>query len=71
MSSSNPLVLERLRRLDRSSQTFDDGLADVLRDNEYERWASNLRGEDLAWLIDYLDKVHLPMLLSHSTLKQT
>lgn len=61
MSSAHPPVLERLRHLDRSSLTFDDHLADILRDKEYEGWVSNLQGESLIWLIDYLDGVNRSM----------
>lgn len=55
MSSFNPLG--QLRRLDGSSPGFHDQLSHVLYGEEYKKWVSSIDGEDLVWLVDYLDKV--------------
>ena len=49
--------LRQLRRPDRSSSKFHDQLKDVLCGEEYKQWVQSLDGEDLMWLVDYLDKV--------------
>ena len=63
MSSPSPLAIQRLRCLNRNSSEFYDRLGDVLRGEEYKQFISDLRGDDLAWLVDYLDKVHPPQRL--------
>jgi len=55
MSSLNPLG--QLRRLERSSPGFHDQFSHVLYGEEYKKWVSSLGGDDLVWLVDYLDKV--------------
>ena len=55
MSSLNPLG--QLRRLDGSSLEFHDQLSHVLYGEEYKKWVSSIDGDDLVWLVDYLDKV--------------
>jgi len=55
LRSHNPL--NQLRRLDASSSTFHDQISSILCGEEYKRWMSNLQGDDLAGLTDYLDKV--------------
>ena len=57
MSSPRLLALQRLHRLDRSSSGFHDQLSRVLCEEEYRQCAPNLQGDDLVWLVDYLDKV--------------
>ena len=54
-----------------SSPDFHDKLSNVLYGEEYVQCVSHLEGEDLIWLIDYLDKVryHNFVALSHSSLK--
>ena len=49
-------VLQKLRDLDRLSG-FHDQLSDVLFGEEYVRCLTNLEGDDLRWLVDYLDEV--------------
>ena len=58
MSPSNPL--QTLRDLDRTSSHFHNQLIDLLRGNQYRNVIAGLDGEDLAWLVDYLDNVSLP-----------
>lgn len=55
MPSYSPL--NQLRGLDASSFAFHDQVSNILDGEEYKRWMPNLRGEDLAGLVNYLDKV--------------
>ena len=57
MSSPSLPVLEQLRRLDKSSPKFHDQLSSILYGKEYQQCVPNLQGDDLVWLVDYLDKV--------------
>jgi hypothetical protein len=57
MASSGYPALQTLYRLDTSSPDFEDQLFNVLYGKEYGHCALNLEGDDLIWLIDYLDKV--------------
>ena len=61
----------QLRRSDKSSSKFHDQLREVLCGEEYKQWALNIDGEDLVWLVDYLDKVHRRIALPHSLLNST
>ena len=69
-SVSRPL-LEQLHHLDRSSSAFHDRLIKVLYGKEYQQCVPNLQGDDLVWLVDYLDKARhvLPLPAPHSLLK--
>jgi hypothetical protein len=57
MSSPGSPALQQLGRLNGSSPKFHDQLGDVLHGEEYKQCVPNLQGDDLAWLVDYLDKV--------------
>ena len=57
MSPSKPL--QTLRDLSRASPHFHSQLIDLLRGNEYRDVIPSLQGQDLAWLVDYLDNVSL------------
>ena len=50
-------LLQQLRRLDRSSSELHDQLCNILYGKDYTRCVPDLQGDDLAWLIDYLDNV--------------
>lgn len=50
-------VLQELNNLDRSSSKFHDRLSNVLYGEEYMRCVGDLQGDDLVWLVDYLDEV--------------
>jgi len=63
-------ALQKLYRLDTSLPDFEDQLFKVLYGNEYARCAPNLGGDDLIWLIDYLDKVGNRVSFSRSPLKE-
>ena len=55
--SAHSLSLPASLPLDRSSPDFSNRLNKVLHGQEYERCVRNFRKDDLAWLVDYLDKV--------------
>ena len=69
MTSTNPPALQKLRHLDRSSPEFHNQLSNALYGKEYQRCAQNLQHDDMAWLVDYLDKVYRPVVIPHSPLK--
>ena len=54
-----PNVLEQLRSFDGASPQFHKHLSNFLRSSGYRSVFPNLQGEDLAWLVDYLDSVSL------------
>jgi len=55
-SVSHPF-LQQLHCLSRFSPGFHDQLTEVLHGKKFQKHAPNLQGDDLVWLIDYLDKV--------------
>jgi hypothetical protein len=64
----SPPALQQLDLLDRSSPNFHDQLSNVLYGPEYKQCVQNLQGEDLVWLVDYLDKVRRHISLPHTPL---
>jgi hypothetical protein len=62
-------ILQTLHRLDRSSPRFHDKLTNVLYGEEYKRCVPILQGDDLVWLVDYMDEVRHPIALPQSPLK--
>ena len=56
---NTPNILEQLRGFDRTSPQFHKHLSNFLRSEGYRSVVPNLRGEDLAWLVEYLDSVSL------------
>ena len=50
-------TLQKLDRLNKSSPDFHGQLSALLYGREYHQCAPNLQGDDLVWLIDYLDNV--------------
>ena len=69
MSSPNSTALRQLDLLNRSSPDFHDQLSNVLHGKEYRQCVPNLQGDDLVWLVDYLDKVRHHAVLPHPPLK--
>ena len=69
MSPPNSPVLQQLHNLNRSSPDFNDQLSNVLYGEEYQECVPNLQGEDLVWLVDYLDEVCRRISPSHPLLK--
>ena len=69
MPSPSSLALLQFRHLDRSSPDFDDQLRNVLYGSEYNQYAPNIQGDDLAWLVNYLDEVCCRVSTPHSLLK--
>ena len=60
MTSPNPPALQHLHGLDKSLPGFSDRLNEALHGEEYKQCVPNLQGDDLLWLVDYLDKVRRP-----------
>ncbi|KAF9646470.1 kinase-like protein [Thelephora ganbajun] len=56
MASSSSPTLQKLHSLDKSSSDFGNLLCNVLYGEEYVQFVSNFEGDDLAWLVDYLDR---------------
>ena len=50
-------VLQQFRCLDRSSSEFHDKLSNIFYGKEYNQGTDDLQGDDLVWLVDYLDEV--------------
>ena len=69
MSSPSFPALQQLPSLDRSLSGFHDQLTNVLYGEEYRQCVPNLQGNDLIWLVEYLNKVHYRATLSRSPLK--
>ena len=67
MTSQHPL--QQLHHLDRFSSDFHDQVSNALYGEEYKQCVPNLQGDDLVWLVDYLDKVRRRVSLLHSLLK--
>ena len=65
--SSHP-VLQRLGGLDASATDFHHRLDNILYGEEYARCVENLQGDDLIWLVDFLDNVRGPVVRSSSCL---
>jgi hypothetical protein len=66
MSSPSSPALRQLHRLNSSSSGFHNELSNILYGQEYTQCVPNLQGDDLAWLVDYLDRVRRHVV--HSTL---
>ena len=56
-SSASRPFLQQLRLLDRSLSGFHDQLTKVLYGEGYQQRVANSQGDDLVWLVDYLDRV--------------
>ena len=57
MSEPTLPALQQLHHLDRTTSGFHDQLSNALYGEEYQKCVPNLQGDDLVWLVDYLDKV--------------
>ena len=54
-----PDGLKQLQDFDRASPQFHNHLSNFLRSEGYRSAVPNLQGEDLTWLVEYLDSVSL------------
>ena len=63
MSIPNHPVLKNLHLL---KWPFHDQISDILSGEEYRECVPALRGDNLAWLVEYLDKVHPHVAPPHS-----
>ena len=61
--------LQKLHRLNALSSDFGDQVRNVLCGKEYVECVPNLGGDDLIWLVDYLDKVFLSVALPRPLLR--
>lgn len=52
-----PDSLQLLHNLDKASPLFHKQISEFLRGKEYRDAVPNLKGEDLMWLVEYLDGV--------------
>ncbi|KAF9644740.1 hypothetical protein BDM02DRAFT_3121408 [Thelephora ganbajun] len=68
MASSSSPALRKLHNLDTSSSDFGDQLCNALYGKEYDQCVPNLQGDDLVWLVDYLEKVRRCVALPHPPL---
>lgn len=50
-------TLQKLHDLDKFSPDFGNQLCNLLHGEEYAQCLPNLEGDDLGWLVDYLDEV--------------
>jgi tRNA (Thr-GGU) A37 N-methylase len=69
MPSPNFPVLQQLDRLDRPSSGFHDQLRNILYGEKYKQCVPGLQGDDLVWLVYYLDVVRCRVNLSRPPLK--
>jgi len=60
-------VLKQFHGLDRTSSQFHKRLSGLLRSEVYRSAVPNLQGENLAWLVGYLENVSLQTISSKST----
>jgi len=63
-----PNHLQQLHDLDRTLSQLHEQLSDFFRTNEYRDAVRNLKGEDLAWFIEYLRSVSFQTVTPHSAL---
>ena len=63
-----PKLLQQLRDLDTASPQFHEQLTSCIRESEFRSAVPDLQGEDLAWLVEYLDGVSLQPIFPHSAL---
>jgi hypothetical protein len=69
MSSPSTPVLQQLHLLDTSSSGFHDQVSNVLYGEEYRQCVPIIQGDDIVWLVDYLDRVRRRTALPRSPLK--
>ena len=69
MQSPSHPVLQKLCDLDRSPPGFHDQLSNVLYGEEYVGCVTGIQGDDLKWLVDFLDEVRQRVFLPRLPLK--
>ena len=60
---TSPELLQRFKRLDKSSPQFPDQLTNLLYKEGFKDQILKLRDEDVVWLVEYLDEVCLSIAL--------
>lgn len=68
---STPQILQRLYSLENSSPDFSRSLYCLLKYDDEENYLTTLQGQELARLVDLLDKVHVLPFASVQLTKQT
>ena len=63
-----PNPLKQLHDLNRTLPQFHRQLSNFLHGDEYRNAIPNLQGEDLMWLVEYLDSVNSQTISPHSKL---
>ena len=58
--------LQKLNNLDKSSPEFHDQLNNVLYTEEYIQCVTNVQGDNLTWLVDFLDNVSCCVVCGYS-----
>ena len=69
MAPPNSPVLQQLHRLDKFSPGFYNQLYNLLGGDEYVQCMQNIQGDDVIWVVEYLDKVRRRTALPRSPLK--
>ena len=60
---TSPELLQQFQRLEKSSPQFPDQLINLLYKEGFKDQILKLRGEDVVWLVEYLDQVCLSIAL--------
>jgi len=68
MSSPSSPAMQHLHYLDKSASDFQDKHSNILYGQGHEQCVWGLQGDDLAWLVDYLNEVRRCVPLPHSPL---
>ena len=58
-----PEILQQFDRLDKDSPQFPDQLTSLLYKEGFKNYIPDFRDEDVAWLVEYLDRVCLSIAL--------
>ena len=67
MPSPSSPVLQKFPHLDKLSQGSPTQLHDILYGKDYTQCLPHLKGDDLMWLVEYLDHVcHISLIYSLS-----
>ena len=69
MTTPSHPTLQKLHRLDTSQPDFGDQLYNILNGWEYAGCEWNLKGDDLAWLVNYMDKVRRCLVFHYTHFK--
>lgn len=57
MASPRSPTLAKLHRLQYNSPNFSRKLSKILREEDYKQCVQDIKGNELTWLLNYLDQV--------------